>query len=988
MLTFVLCLFVIIEVRVTIARPKFESTMHLTANKVKTFNSSTGLPIHSDVFRQTINITDSDTKRLKSFSDNIRRMQLNSDARLHSNACIALDPIESLESVQCLYGRQQFLLLTFKSSADANLIYKQWIKSDAKFINGGPEWGCRNVTTQELIVIFQKISTFRLTDTKIVIETFKDTNISPFLCFADISMNLTWEQASVTTKPSSTPTSTSKTTVPAANSRSLFDSWSFDAQQPRSDEIFYPGQNVDVSWLYSNIDGTTSLTIVLCRKQILIDAEISTVNTKINSVLSSFTIPANLEISSNDQYYFSFRFSRSLIPYKRTSALFYIPTQAFIAPRTPPSANEVFYPGDIVPLSWQSVNFAVTTQIIIRFCRARSIIPDSTLATFTVLATTDAYNYTISSTLDRADNDKYYYFEFDYCKSWLSLNCKKTTNNFFVPSRPYLHPTFPDIGDWFSPLQTLTLKWASANFASTNDLLTIKLRRYNFLLPDSDVDTFTCTVSSSGSCTRTLPAVDKSLSDYYFEFNWCKNWYSTDCTTKSNRFSIPAHTIGSWNYDVQRGQALASKTVYLSSCSSLCPTHDATLFYLCLICNQGRSMSMLVNCTNCWAAYDYSIVQMDLVHNGNSPSLDKITVRMNSRVSVNVDFTVRADYQRSFDGWLPLPAIPIGPSIIIAIGSIKVGVGLSFSPSISWNITVDTMGNLTAGVDYTWQTNLTLVNTPGNTSKEYTQSLMRNIHPVQGDFQANLLVNFTYQPELELTVGIFTVSLGTNVYIIFESVWHYPPFAALSTSIFDWNSQKNASIHLSFPSNSCLTNHFSRYHTMYGLRGTQISIGFDQVSTLVSVFTDFQLSWSSQSLLDLGPYELSSGCMFQACLNTDAPRTIYLVLNRPFNEFNDTPDIYLSRAVVNDLAYALDVSLTRIFYNSTFGVQQDQMTGMVIVFLPSVSSLSDNPNVDLLVQRFQNQISNTKSLLYSGLVTNSLNFTQTLNMNNFRALQR
>ncbi|CAF4707872.1 unnamed protein product, partial [Rotaria magnacalcarata] len=81
-----------------------------------------------------------------------------------------------------------------------------------------------------------------------------------------------------------------------------------------------------------------------------------------------------------------------------------------------------------------------------------------------------------------------------------------------------------------------------------------------------------------------------------------------------------------------------------------------------------------VNCTNCWAAYDYSIVQMDLVRNGNSPSLDKITVRMNSRVSVNVDFTVQADYQRSFDGWLPLPTIPIGPSIIIAIGSIKVGV--------------------------------------------------------------------------------------------------------------------------------------------------------------------------------------------------------------------------------------------------------------------------------------------------------------------------
>ncbi|CAF3005244.1 unnamed protein product [Rotaria sp. Silwood2] len=641
-------------------------------------------------------------------------------------------------------------------------------------------------------------------------------------------MHLTWELGSVRREAPAPPKQ--QTEVAVSKLKSIFSSWNFDPQKPRDVEIFYPGQTVDVSWLYSNMDGSTTLEIVLYRKRFLLDAEISKLSMKMNAIQLSFVIPAALETSSNDQYYFQFRFSYSLIRYQKTSAVFYIPTVPSIIAGAPPIVDDVFYAGDTVPLSWQSVNFAAASQILVRFRRARPIIPDATLDTFTVLATTNTYNYTISSSLDRADNDKYYYFEFDYCTSWLSLNCKKTTNKFFVPIRPYLLPTFSGVDDWFSPSQLLTLKWTSAKFANGNDLLTIKLRRYIFLLPDSDIDTFTCTVSSSGACSWTLPAIEKTLSGYYFEFNWCKHWYSAECKVKNNRFSIPTHVVGSWNYDEQRGEALASKTLYLTTCSSLCPTRDTELFYICQMCGKGRSMGMQINCTNCWATYDYSIVQMDIILKGNSPSLDQVTVRMNSRVSVNLDFAISADYRHSFDDGLPLPSIPIGPSIEIVIGAIQFGVGLFFSPSISWNITVDTIGNLAAGVDCQWQTNLTLISTPGNTSKEYIQSLTRNIHPILGDFQANLLVDFAYRPALELTAGIFTVALGTDGYIIFDSVWQYPPFTALPTSTFDWNPQKIAPIHLSFPSNSCLTAHFIRYHTMYGIRNTQISIEFDKLS--------------------------------------------------------------------------------------------------------------------------------------------------------------
>ncbi|CAF1651479.1 unnamed protein product [Rotaria sp. Silwood1] len=473
------------------------------------------------------------------------------------------------ESVQCIFGSRQQLVLTFKSSADARFLYNKWLVSGAKFVNGGPVWDCRNVTTQETIIIFQRISTFRIKNIQVFIETYKDTNISPLICFTNISMYLTWEQGSATTGRKTTSPPPRQTKVPVANLKSLRSSWSFDPQRPLGDEIFYTGQTIEVSWSYSNMDPKTSLEIVLYRKQLLFDAEINKITTQMNVLQLSFVIPATLEASSNNQYYFKFRFSRFLISYWKSSALFYIPTLPSIIPREPPGINEVFYPGDIVPLSWQNVNFVAASQITVHFRRARPIIPDATLATFTVLATANAYNFTIPTSLDRADNDKYYYFEFDYC------------------------------------------------------------------------------------------------------------------TAKSNQFSIPTHAIGSWNYDEQQSQALASKTLYSASCNTMCPTRDIELLYICQMCGKGRSIGMQVNCTNCWATFDYSIVQIEIERKDNSPALDKIVVRMNSHVSVNLDFSIRADYQHSFDGWLPLPSIPIGPSIQVSIGSLSFGVGLFFAPSIS-----------------------------------------------------------------------------------------------------------------------------------------------------------------------------------------------------------------------------------------------------------------------------------------------------------------
>jgi hypothetical protein len=392
---------------------------------------------------------------------------------------------------------------------------------------------------------------------------------------------------------------------------------------------------------------------------------------------------------------------------------------------------------------------------------------------------------------------------------------------------------------------------------------------------------------------------------------------------------------------------------------------------------------MQVNCANCWATYDYSLVEMDILRTGNSASLDKIAVRMSSSVSVNLDFILSANFRLSILGLYDLPAIPIIGAIPISIGTVTFGLGLSFAPSILWNITVDGIGNLTAGIDYQWQSNLTFVSIPGNTNYQYAHSLSRNIHPMQGNIQGDLDVDLAYRPSIELNVGLFSIALGTEGYIAFQSAWRYPAFSALLTTNFNWNPIQIAPFHLSFPTNACLSTHYIQYHTCYGIRNTGFSITFNILDTLVKGLTGAELQLQTKSLFNLGPYELTSGCMYPVYPNIDASQTIYLVLNRQFNSINDPNNRSLSSVVVSDLVRALSVSTIRIYYNSTFSAQQNQMTGIMIAFLPSNSVSAGEPTVVIMVKQFQSQIKNSNSLLYSGIITKLLNPLQTNSMNHF-----
>jgi len=375
---------------------------------------------------------------------------------------------------------------------------------------------------------------------------------------------------------------------------------------------------------------------------------------------------------------------------------------------------------------------------------------------------------------------------------------------------------------------------------------------------------------------------------------------------------------------------------------------------------------------------------MDLVRKDDSLTLDYLSVRVYSSISVNIDLAISANYPYVFSGNLPLPPIPILKTPF-TIGNIPFDMSLSFAPSIPWHIEVNTIGNLTGGIDYKLQTNLTLITSGGNTTRNFDQKLQRNNHPIQGDFQANIKIDLAFRPVLQLDVSIFTLEIATEGYVIFENIWQYPPFDALPTSSFDWNKQKTADVHLSIPSNACISSHFIRYHVTFGIRNTQVKFFVTIANSLSTLLTNYTLSYTTPSLLDLGPYELASGCMYVDRQNTDMSKTIYFVFNRKFNPTRDTIDEYLSKSVLFDLAYALNVSQTRLYYKSAYSVQQDEMTGIVVTLLPSASTYIGDATVLKLLEMLQIQEMNTTSPLYSGIITRLLNLQQTLSANSLKS---
>ena len=383
------------------------SMLRSSGNSVQYLDSTTGLPLHSNVFRERLDMAKRNIQNDQNVPDSFQKIKLQADAKLHPKRCIVLDVIQSLQSVQCHFGvPQEKVTLTFDSILDALHIYHKWINAGIQFITGSKEWNCRNETTQEPFVIIRRLKSLRVQYRKIILSTLQDRHLSPLVCFANITLNLVVEQGDTVGR------TLLREKHAVFEKKFSSDSWYFSPTEPRRDEIFSPGQIIQIQWTYSNIDGTNDLKIVLCRKRFGSDIRLHHLNTFINTKNVSFTIPTSMDLSTDNEYYFEFEFSRQLAQHRQRSASFSILNEPVIASETLSLDRTISLPGDSIRIDWRSYNFAATSIIIVRFRRV-DISIDPTLDTFTVLATTNGYTYNISSRLERFNDDKYYYFEFD-----------------------------------------------------------------------------------------------------------------------------------------------------------------------------------------------------------------------------------------------------------------------------------------------------------------------------------------------------------------------------------------------------------------------------------------------------------------------------------------------------------------------------------------------------------------------------------------------
>ena len=171
----------------TSARPTF-STLFQASGDDST-DPRTGLPLNTTIKRHTLKLNQERIlKQAKSAPtssslhhmniNELKSVQMNATTTLNRTACIALNAIQSLQSVIC---SNNMLKMVFDSAANSAYTYRQWIARQVEYINGGKEWNCKNSTTGEYMTIMMRLipRTFKLAKDQITVQTTSETGIMP-----------------------------------------------------------------------------------------------------------------------------------------------------------------------------------------------------------------------------------------------------------------------------------------------------------------------------------------------------------------------------------------------------------------------------------------------------------------------------------------------------------------------------------------------------------------------------------------------------------------------------------------------------------------------------------------------------------------------------------------------------------------------------------------------------------------------------------------
>ncbi|CAF1278760.1 unnamed protein product, partial [Rotaria sordida] len=525
-------------------------------------------------------------------------------------------------------------------------------------------------------------------------------------------------------------------------------------------------------------------------------------------------------------------------------------------------------------------------------------------------------------------------------------------------SLSYFRPTSPALDDSFTPGDTIRVSWQQNGFDSSyNKYFTVKLKRHRPLWPDEVIHTATsCTDITSSVCFDVLPSNDALSTDFYYAFNWC-GWWPVGCSVDGPYFQIPAHRVGGWNYNSYYDRAASQKQIFYMDCSS------SQSSIISRLCSESRQMSIDIRCTNCYLKYDYSFFRLDLIASGGQ--LGKMNVVLNSITTVNLELLLIFNFIYTKSGEIPLGKVPIYGYGFTVLGY-SFDLGFTLEIDLPYKIQLDVLGEVTAGLKYTLNTNIRMVTYGSRIEPSVSWSLQKDYYPIQAGLKAKLLIDVGIRPTLRVGAVVFSIGVTTEGFLSFENEFQYPPFSALSSYNYDYNEAKPALFHYSYPSDACVSQHFLRYHIQFGIRNTLLvfDITFGPLNSVIQIFADLHYE---KPLMPDYVFELLSGCLFKSS-RTDSPQPINLYLDIPLDTSSSFLD-YFKPSLTFDLSSVLKTDPTRILLT---GVQayvdqksRKSVTKVIASILPSVKSLVSDPTVQSLTQTLVSQETNPLSTLYT-----------------------
>ncbi|CAF1672741.1 unnamed protein product, partial [Adineta ricciae] len=622
-------------------------------------------------------------------------------------------------------------------------------------------------------------------------------------------------------------------------------------RQPYTDQIFYPGQQIDLAWsLNSDFDKSKVFEVILKRTRIIgLAADIVTWNIPVTRYSAHLIIPSVLEISTRETYFVDFFWWNCGIPYLHSTNHFRIPTAPVISiTQGNPVYHSIHFPGDTVLIQWAVQRASFPSGITVKLLLNRERLgPDSTVAYAWVSPSKGFYQFTIPTNIDVADNNDQYYFSLDWSHcSWINTlvdTYSSESTRFYVPTSPYLVPLLPTTDDQFSPGDTVSIKWIAKNFDSKSaSNFCIKLRQSLPLAKDPESVLSHCQSVSTGVCNHVI-TVETSVFGYYYEFDWC-SWYDilSTCSVEGSHFQLPVHRTGGWNYNAQQDRATSQISLLHAGCDT---NNNPTVARLC---NDGQAMSIDLTCTNCYMVYDYSIVHLDL--SANLGSLTDMNIKFQSTATVNLELLLSANYIYQTSGNKYLNTFTL-LGFTFSLAGISFDYGCFLDLELPYSIELNSLGRLSTGVRYQLNTVLQLYIVGTKITPVQSITLSQSYYPVKGDFKARVVVDVALQPRLRMSAVVFDVAIRTEGFLRLETLFQYPPFAALYSNTYDYNSNKPSLYHWSYPSDACSTEHLSQYHVQFGIRKTLVTFDItfgDSINSFISHY--IPVHYETPSLFD------------------------------------------------------------------------------------------------------------------------------------------